>query len=102
LAFFRADKDGLLITARVTPKASRDAVQGAMAIPEGQALKIAVTAAPDKGQANDAVAVLLAETFGVAKSAVAVVAGETSRRKIVRISGKPDVLTAIAQQWIKT
>lgn len=102
MSFFRADQDGLVITARVSPKASRDAVQGVMATPDGQALKIAVTAPPDKGKANAAVAALLAKTFGVAKSSVAVIAGETDRRKVLRVSGDPAALTVIAQKWIKT
>jgi len=102
LSFFRADREGLVIIARVTPKASRTVVQGVMATPEGHALKIAVTAPPDKGKANAAVEALLAKVFGVAKSSVAVVAGETDRRKTLRVAGDPAALTLIAQQWIKT
>jgi len=99
--FFRADNDGLVITARVSPKASRNGVQGIMATPEGTALKIAVTAPPDKGKANAAVIAVLADAFGVAKSSVTVTAGETDRRKVIRISGDPAALTAAAQKWIK-
>ena len=102
MAFFRADKQGLLVTARVSPKASRTAIQGIMPTPDGEALKIAVTAPADKGKANAAVTALLAKTFGVAKSSVAVVAGETDRRKTLRILGDPAALTVIAQQWIKS
>jgi uncharacterized protein len=102
LSFFRADREGLIITARVTLKALRTAVQGAMATPKGQALKIAVPAPTDKGKANAAVEALLAKTFGVAKSSVAVIAGETDRRKTAQVGGDAGVLTAIAQQWIKT
>jgi uncharacterized protein (TIGR00251 family) len=101
VSFFRADPDGLVITARVSPKASRDAVMGVMPTPDGQALKIAVTAPPDKGKANAAVVELLAKAFGVAKSSVAVIAGDTDRRKVLRISGDPVALTTIAQQWMK-
>ncbi len=102
MQFFRAVTGGLLITARVTPKASRNAVAGAMATPDGQALKISVTAPPDKGKANAAVIALLAKTFGVAKSSVAVIVGETDRRKTIRVTGDPASLTAIAQQWTKS
>jgi uncharacterized protein len=100
VTFFRADKDGLVITARVSPKASRNAVLGPMPTPEGQALKVAVTAPPDKGKANAAVAALLAKAFGVAKSSVLLIAGETDRRKVLRVSGDPVQLSAIAQQWM--
>ncbi len=74
---------------------------GVMPTPDGQALKIAVTAPPDKGKANAAVVELLAKAFGVAKSSVAVIAGDTDRRKVLRISGDPVALTTIAQQWMK-
>ncbi len=101
MSFFRADTDGLVITARVSPKASREGVQGVMDTPDGQALKIAVTAPPDKGKANAAVIAVLAKAFGVAKSNVTLVAGETDRRKVIRISGNPAALSLAAQQWIK-
>ena len=101
MSFFRADTEGLVITVRVSPKASRDAVTGVMATPEGQALKIAVTAPPDKGKANAAVCALLAKTFKVAKSSVAVVNGETDRRKVLRVMGDPLALSAIAQGLAK-
>ena len=102
MSFYRAEKDGLVITARVSPKASRNAVQGVMPTPDGQALKIAVTAPPDKGKANAAVALLLSKVFGVSKTSIVVVTGDTDRRKILRISGDPTALIAIAQQWTKT
>ena len=73
-----------------------------MPTPDGQALKIAVTAPPDKGKANTAVALLLSKVFGVSKTSVVLVAGDTDRRKILRISGDPAALIAIAQQWTKT
>ncbi len=102
MAFFRTDADGLVIAARVSPKASRDSIIGVMPTLEGEALKIAVTAPPDKGRANAAVVAVLAKAFGVAKSSIAVIAGETDRRKTIRVSGDRAVLTTIAQQWIKT
>lgn len=89
-----------MITARVTPKASRDAVVGVMPTPEGFALKISVTAPPDKGKANTAVVLLLAKSFGVAKSSVTLMAGETDRRKVLRVAGDPAQLSVIAQQWM--
>lgn len=95
--FYRADADGLVLTLRVVPKAAREAIVGIMPTPDGEALKVSVTAAPDKGKANAAVAALLAKTFKVAKSSVAVVSGETDRRKIVRIMGEPEALGAIAE-----
>ena len=102
MSFFRAEGDGQVITARVSPKASRDAVVGVMPTPDGEALKISVTAPPDKGKANAAVAALLAKSFGVAKSSVTLMAGETDRRKVLHVAGDPAQLAAIARQWSST
>lgn len=100
--FFRTLEDGLMLTVRVTPKASRDVVSGTMATPDGLALKVAVTAPADKGKANAAVIALLAKSFGVAKSQITLTLGETDRRKVLRISGDPAVLKATAQTWMPT
>jgi uncharacterized protein (TIGR00251 family) len=89
-----------MLSVRVTPKASRNAIQGTMATPDGLALKIAVTAPADKGKANAAVTALLAEAFGIAKSHIALTAGETDRRKVFRITGDPAALSATAQTWM--
>jgi uncharacterized protein (TIGR00251 family) len=68
---------------KVSPKASRNAIAGWM----GEVLKVSVTAAPEKGKANEAVEALLAEALGLARSAVTVVAGQTSKQKRVEIAG---------------
>lgn len=50
-------------------------------------IKVAVTSPPVDGEANAAVIELLAKALAVPKRAVTVVAGETSRRKTVRVEG---------------
>lgn len=50
-------------------------------------LRVRVSAVPDKGKANAAVAALLAKALGVAKSAVSVVSGETARMKTLEVAG---------------
>lgn len=67
---------------------------------QGRALKISVTAAPERGKANEAVIALLAKEWGVAKSAISVVAGATGRRKLVEIRGAPQELLAKLQGWL--
>ncbi len=91
----RAVAGGVQFAVRAQPKASRDAVVGA----HGDALKVAVTAAPTGGKANKAVEKLLARAFGVRASAVTIVAGRTSRDKVVRIDG---LAMADAQQRLAT
>lgn len=68
---------------RAKPGARRNAVTGIHA----GALKVQVTAAPEKGKANQAIVALLADSIGVAKSNVSVVRGETSQDKVVRVVG---------------
>jgi uncharacterized protein len=50
-------------------------------------IKVAVTAPPVDGEANSAVIELIAKALGVPKRAVEVIAGETSRRKTLRVTG---------------
>ena len=71
---------------RVTPNASRNAVDGIEVRDDGQArLRVRVTAQPEKGKANKAVTALLAKALGQPKSAFTVIAGETARDKTVRV-----------------
>ena len=52
-----------------------------------------MTAAPEKGKANAAIAALLAEGLGCRSSRVALLSGETSRQKRFLIAGlTPDEL----------
>jgi uncharacterized protein (TIGR00251 family) len=72
---------------RVSPGAVRAGVVGR----HGDAWKVRVAAAPERGKANEAVLVLLAETLAVPRSSVTLVAGGGSRDKIVELAGiEPD------------
>ena len=53
----------------------------------GDAIKLAITAPPVDGKANQAVIEYLAEVFRVAKSSIAIVSGETGRNKLIAIRG---------------
>ena len=73
----------VMFAVRVTPRASRDAIEG-----EHQgALKLRLTAPPVDDRANDALRRLLAERLKAPVSAVRIVAGEKSRTKRVEIAG---------------
>ena len=60
----------------------------------GQALKVKVTAPPEKRRANKAVEELLAEALGLSAASVSIVSGQSSSIKIIEIStmDKSDVL----------
>lgn len=92
---FRRTRDGLQIAVRLTPKSSRDAVEGIEATPHGQCyLKARVRAVPEDGKANRALEKLLAGWFGVAQRDVSVTGGATSRLKTVAVVGDADSLAA--------
>ena len=98
---FRACPGGVRVRLKVTPKAKRAQFGGLLDEPDGEkALKVAVTAAPEGGKANEAVIALLAKEWGVAKSAVSVVAGATDRRKLMEIRGPSQELLARLQGWL--
>ncbi|MBX7258625.1 MAG: DUF167 domain-containing protein [Candidatus Hydrogenedentes bacterium] len=65
---------------RVQPKASRNSIH----LAESR-IRVALTAPPVDGAANDALVAFLAKTFGLPRRSVALVQGEKSRDKIVRI-----------------
>ena len=98
---FQAVAGGVRVILKVTPKAKRAGFGGLLADTNGgQALKVAVSAAPEAGKANDAVIALLAKEWGVAKSAISVVTGATGRRKVVEIRGPSAALLAQLQGWL--
>jgi hypothetical protein len=77
------DNDDVLLPVKVVPNASRDRIAGEL---DG-ALKINVSAAPERGAANKAVCKLLARTLGLRANRVTIDAGPTTARKTIRISG---------------
>ena len=79
-----AEQDGAVtFEVRVAPRASRNRV---LDVHEG-ALKVALTAPPVDGAANDALRKLLAKALGVAKSEVEIIRGERARNKVLRVRG---------------
>ena len=75
--------DGVILRVLVQPKASRARVGPV----QGDRLKVAVTAPPVEGAANEAVVKLLAKTFGLRRGAVTLRAGQSGRRKTLLLRG---------------
>lgn len=74
---------GITFAVKVHPRARNNAITGTV----GDALKIALTAPPVEGKANQAVIEFFADLFQIPRSSVTIASGETSRNKVVRISG---------------
>ncbi|MGI8759331.1 MAG: DUF167 domain-containing protein [Acidimicrobiales bacterium] len=81
---FEMDGDErIVLRLHVQPGAGRTEVVGR----HGDALKVRVAAAPERGRANEACSRLLAEVFGVKPSAVVLVGGEANRSKRFAVTG---------------
>lgn len=74
------------LAVKVVPGSSRNQIVGWL----GDALKIKVTAPPNKGRANEAVVELLAEKFGVGTDDMKIESGHSSPSKVVAIDGMDD------------
>lgn len=68
---------------RVQPRAGRNAVE----VSDDGAVRIRVTASPDRGKANEAALELLAKRLQVPKSAVRIASGHRARDKTLEIDG---------------
>ncbi len=74
---------GLTFAVKVHPRARKNEITGTV----GDALKLALTAPPVEGKANQAVIDFFAEFFDIPRSSVTIASGETSRNKVIRVSG---------------
>jgi uncharacterized protein len=79
----RDTASGATFQVKVRPRAKKNAIIGEI----GEALKVTLTAPPIEGRANAACIAFFAEFLNVARSSITIAAGETSRNKMIRISG---------------
>jgi hypothetical protein len=85
---FSLAKDGVRVALRVSPGASRNRIEGIAPDAGGKAvLKIAVTAPPEGGKANQAVIALLAKAWRQPKRSFSFTAGAGARRKMLHVAG---------------
>lgn len=100
---FSAHAGALHVALHVTPKASHTRIEGLRTDAKGEtALKISVTAAPDRGKANAAIVRLLAKEWGLPKGQIAIVQGETGRRKLRRLSTDHKALALRLEAWLES
>jgi uncharacterized protein len=84
--------DGCTVAVRVHPGARKNGVTGIHA----GAVKIALTAPPVDGKANEALIAFFSEIMRLPRSRVALIAGAASRMKTLRITGKSAAEVAAA------
>ncbi len=87
---------------RLAPRSRADKIAGIVTDADGKpALKVAVTAPPEKGRANAALVALLAKAWRLPKSSFAVTGGQTSRKKTVTVSGDAQALSRLLTEWAR-
>jgi len=79
----RGHRQGATFAVKVHPRAKKNAITGAV----GDALKVALTAPPIEGRANEACIEFFAKLLNVPRSSVTIAAGQTSRNKVIRVTG---------------
>jgi uncharacterized protein len=68
---------------KVHPRAKKNSITGEV----GDALKLALTAPPVDGKANQACIEFFANLLKVPRSSVTIAAGQSSRNKVIRVTG---------------
>lgn len=85
---FSVNADGVRLAVRLTPRASRNAIDGVVIGADGRpALHVRLNARPVDGAANTALIAFLAGALKLRKAEVVIVSGETARLKIVQLHG---------------
>jgi len=74
---------GVTFAVKVQPRARKNAITGEL----GDAVKLALTAPPLDGRANQACIDFFAKLLDVPRSSVTIASGETSRKKVIRVAG---------------
>ena len=82
-AFLRVQADGVLLSVKLQPRASANAIGEAL----GGELRIKVTAPPVDAAANEALVKLLAQQLDCPRNRVELVRGHTSRHKTIKLYG---------------
>ena len=78
---------------KVEPRSSKSGIIGLY----GDALKVKLTSPPVDGKANKELVELLAKECGIPKSAVEIVSGQSSKNKLVRITGIKSITDIIGK-----
>ena len=79
----RESSRGVTFAVRVQPRAKQNAIIGEL----GDGLKVALTAPPVEGKANEACIEFFANLLKAPRSSVSIAAGQSSRSKLIRVDG---------------
>jgi len=98
---YAATQGGVRLALRLTPRASRNGVDGVTADVEGRPLlKLRLVAPPVEGAANQALIAFLAKTLSLRKADITIRSGETGRVKILHLAGDSAAILQKLDAWL--
>jgi len=83
MAVVKNSPAGVTFAVKVHPRAKKNAITGQV----GDALKLALTAPPIDGKANEACIDFFAKLLNVPRSSVTIAAGQSSQNKVIGVAG---------------
>jgi hypothetical protein len=95
--WYRWEGEALILTLRVQPRASVDALDE----PIGDAPRVRLRAPPVDGKANAKLTAFLAKLFDVPRRQVEIIRGAHSRRKVLRIESPVKLPSSIKRRPIE-
>ena len=96
--FYHIRNTDLILSVRVTPNARRCGIDGVW---NGTHLKVALTAPPVDGKANEALIDFLSDLFAVRKSAISLQSGQTGRQKVIQVTFENDAAVQAGAQKLE-
>jgi len=98
---YAAADGGVQLALRLTPRASRNGVDGVVADAEGRPLlKLRLVAPPVEGAANAALIAYLAKSLSLRKADITIRSGETGRVKILHLAGDSAAILQKLDAWL--
>lgn len=98
---WRRHGEGVRLAVRLTPRASRDGIDGVVRDAGGRpALQLRLSAPPVEGAANTALIAFVAKALRLRKADVEIVSGTTARQKMLQLSGDAEVIVSRLEGWI--
>ena len=98
---YAAMEGGVRLALRLTPRASKNDVDGVVQDGEGRPLlKLRLVAPPVEGAANEALIAFLAKALSLRKADITIRSGETGRVKILHLAGDSADLLQRLDGWL--
>ncbi|WP_284945833.1 DUF167 domain-containing protein [Acidisoma cladoniae] len=98
---FAAEAGGVRLAVRLTPRASKNAVEGVIRGADGRAvLQVRVAAPPIEGAANTVLVAFLAQSLGLRKADIEIRSGDKARLKILYLAGDGGAIVGRLTAWV--